>query len=382
MKKAKQIPVKVDITPPDLSLVEEAVAKTGFLLEHEVTIKLRSEGWSVINNRYYLDDVSETAREIDLIAYKAKRHAGVFYYTTLIISCKKSEENLWVFLSRDLDPDDPNAEWYPFKVWTNDEALKYQLSNVAWQPDFLLEATSSSIMNTLLEPSGDLFGSQELKKTKYSVQDDKNIFAAISSLMKAQAYEMNTLHRRRKENALYSFHLISVVDTDFVELRFNESGRKAALNNQSRWVFNYLINKESTCSRIHFITARYLDAILPSYTKLHNINKLFFKGLYSQFYDDIFTDPQRVNVFRDAFIARVARAYRAAVRTVNPDFQVLAIGFVWDPSSEVLAVDACSSSDECDALTGSKHARSVTKQALRDLYQYSGKFEFVFSDLF
>ncbi len=44
--------------------------KTGFGLEYTVSSILENDGWTVINNKYYIDDVQGSAREIDIIAYK------------------------------------------------------------------------------------------------------------------------------------------------------------------------------------------------------------------------------------------------------------------------------------------------------------------------
>jgi hypothetical protein len=87
----------------DLSKVVAGISKSGFVLEHRVSEMLRAEKWSVINNKYYIDDVQESAREIDLIAYKTSRRADFVVFTALVISCKKSDENAWAFLIRDRD---------------------------------------------------------------------------------------------------------------------------------------------------------------------------------------------------------------------------------------------------------------------------------------
>jgi hypothetical protein len=75
----------------------EAVSATGFVLEHRVSKLLRSKGWQVINNRYYID-----------VAYKVGKADDVNIFTALIISCKKNEANTWAFFVRDFEGADPN----------------------------------------------------------------------------------------------------------------------------------------------------------------------------------------------------------------------------------------------------------------------------------
>ena len=51
---------------------EKNIEKTGYVLEFNVSSLLQKHGWSVINNKYYIDDVQPAVREIDIVGYKAK----------------------------------------------------------------------------------------------------------------------------------------------------------------------------------------------------------------------------------------------------------------------------------------------------------------------
>lgn len=113
----------------DLSLFEQGIKKTGFDLEFRISKILQDNNWTVINNRYYIDDHQETVREIDIIAYKASQLEDFLLLTTLVVSCKKSEENAWVLLSKNRDAQDPNVEWKPMHVWTNNKALNFTLAS-------------------------------------------------------------------------------------------------------------------------------------------------------------------------------------------------------------------------------------------------------------
>ena len=53
----------------DLAKFETQIQKTGFDLENRTAQALRTAGWTVISNKYYVDDFEESVREIDLIAY-------------------------------------------------------------------------------------------------------------------------------------------------------------------------------------------------------------------------------------------------------------------------------------------------------------------------
>ena len=83
----------------------------------------RKHDWSVIANKYYVDDLQETVREIDLVAYKATIVPNFRIVTTVIVSCKKTDRDAWVFLAKTLDPGDPNVDWQPLHAWSSDRAL-------------------------------------------------------------------------------------------------------------------------------------------------------------------------------------------------------------------------------------------------------------------
>ncbi len=88
----------------------EGIRKTGFVLEYKVANTLRKAGWTVISNKYYEDDFEGSVREIDLVAYKASKIQQIDVYTTLLISCKKSDSDIWALLSRDINLKDPNSD--------------------------------------------------------------------------------------------------------------------------------------------------------------------------------------------------------------------------------------------------------------------------------
>ncbi len=104
------------------------IQKTGYVLESKVGDVLRSCGWTVISNKYYEDDFEGSVREIDLLAYKVSKVQHVNVYTTLLISCKKSDTDIWALLARKINLKDPNSDWWPLHAWSNDKAIKYELA--------------------------------------------------------------------------------------------------------------------------------------------------------------------------------------------------------------------------------------------------------------
>ena len=192
----------------DLKNFEKQIAKTGFPLEHRIGSLLKASGWTVINNRYYVDDQEQSVREIDLVAYKVRLVQHFRVCTTLIISCKKSEQNVWALLARKKEAFDPNLDQQPLHIWTNDKALSFILSQPGWPSDYYTRAKKLGVESTLADPRVSVFAFQEMNRESGSPQNDRPIFSSITGLMKAQSYEMEALPRRRKTPSVYQFNLV------------------------------------------------------------------------------------------------------------------------------------------------------------------------------
>ena len=111
--------------------IVEAVNVSGFPFEVFVSSILSSHGWTIISNRYYIDDIKGVEREIDILAYKCFMDAkeNICYYTALIVSCKKSEKFKWCFLTRSSQKRDVNINYFPFHFSTDDERLSFTVKS-------------------------------------------------------------------------------------------------------------------------------------------------------------------------------------------------------------------------------------------------------------
>ncbi|MBW8003182.1 MAG: hypothetical protein FVQ80_14375 [Planctomycetes bacterium] len=157
-------------------LINEAISKTGFLLERRVSDLLEQEHWSVINNRYYVDALTNTPREIDLVAYKTSQFERIINYVVLLISCKKTEGRDWVFLTKPVKDIDPNFNKCPQTVWTNSgilQVLEVQ-KNFAELTVNLCE--DLDYFRNLFELSRNVYAFQEVDTKRVKAQNDKAIY--------------------------------------------------------------------------------------------------------------------------------------------------------------------------------------------------------------
>jgi hypothetical protein len=356
------------------------IQTTGFPLEHKIASLLRDAGWSVIANKYYIDDLEQSVREVDLVAYRVRNVYHFAVYTTLIISCKKSEKNAWVLLSRPTRAPDPNTDFEPFHAWSNDGPLKYMFSQTGWSANYYQRVRELGVRFILDAPVSEIFAFQEMDRESGKPHNDKAIFSAVTSLMKAQAYELDALPKRRKEPAIYCFSLLSVVDSDIVRLDFCDGSTNATATAVAHelYVARYIINRQQTFARISFVTADYFSTILSEYNKLHDANCKLFGDSYDDFLVDIFNDHARWRVLLDQFCAEIEESiWRTLINAEVKAHEAKASWFSLRNGKLYITLDIDDEEDgRMRAITSSDSVRRATEDALKKVYRYDGDFEF------
>ncbi|HBA3946793.1 TPA: hypothetical protein J5G25_004931, partial [Escherichia coli] len=249
--------------------------------------------WNVINNKYYIDDVAKTAREIDIIAYKASKVEDMYVYTSLIISCKKNDEKIWALLTKNLNKNDPNIDLEPLQYWSNHPIINYQLSNSSMIKKFI---PTGDLYQNLFEPHKQVFAFQEMFKKNGKPDNDKNIFNSISSLMKSQSYEISSLSKRKKERCVYIFHLVSLIDSELITLDCSTEHIEANKIDSQIYISNYIINGESISSKINFMTTKGFNDLIGSYNMLHQHYCRHITRCHKDFYTDALEDFQKQKI--------------------------------------------------------------------------------------
>lgn len=358
------------------------VEKTGYVLENRIAQQLKAARWTVISNRYYVDDAEESVREIDLIAYQATKVQHFDVYTTLIISCKKSESNLWALLARDIDLKDPNTDWYPMHAWSNDKALLYQLSTAGSSRRYHDESGHRGVTGALKTPEVEVFAFQEMNKTSGAPQNDKSIFSAVTSLMKAQAYEMGALPQRKKTPAVYQFNLLSIVDADLLRLKFTPTCIVEEPIDSEHYVARYIIRKRETFSRIRFLHADSFSSCLPDYERLHRANCQWFDAECNAFYSDVLKDSKRTDAFIEDFQKEVVWTLSWRLEHQNQKgIQPSSLWLLWNEKESHVQVYAPFGTEGAQLLNNDKLACGRVANALEKVYRYTGPFIFEDDDI-
>lgn len=364
-------------------LISSEISKTGYVLEHKIAQMLKAKGWSVISGKYYVDDNEDVPREMDLIAYRVAKIDGdeIEIYTVMIISCKKSEENSWALLARNINLKDPNTDYWPLHCWTNDVALGHQLAISGKQKKYHEGVRMQGVIDAAADPQVEVFAFQEMNKINGSPRNDKAIFNSLTSLVKAQAYEISALPARKKNKAVYQFNLISVVGSDMYRLMFADSGGgvESVPVESEQYIARYIVAKRESFSRIRFLTADGFSESLDDYGRLHNANVKWFAGEHAGFYNDIVLDGKRIEVlmskFHDKIRFPVKWRLEKNFKGISYDDKPL---LNWNSGFSDLSIEYMFNDEVLDFMNEDEGIRGIVAVALKSIYRYVGPFKFRF----
>ncbi|MEO3408367.1 hypothetical protein AAFN85_30915 [Mucilaginibacter sp. CAU 1740] len=364
--------------------IEKAIEKTGYVLEHKVASMLEKENWSVIHNRYYLDDVTELQREMDMIAYKTLLlEDDVMLFTALIISCKKNSEFDWVFLTRKAPGMNVNINMLPVNFSSNVEVFNYQISEIDWSKEkFIKKYDSNSLINKMYNYNRVVFAYQEIKKSNNAPSNDSNIYSSIASLIKAQAYEVSSLKdgRKKDQKYIYNINLLSVADLNFHELHYEDDKVTTTEINRINYLNRFLISSQEQHYKIDFIKFDSLKSVIEEYDTLHKWNINFCKTLSKDFFANVFNDYKKktfiISKTKSQYLELVKLCYQQETG-ISKDFTFLLL----EKDKNVLNINVSDIEAENERLNLNERLRIKTAEWLKNNFKYSGRFTFA-EDLF
>ena len=360
----------------DLENFQNEIKKTGFVLENEAAKLLKKDRWTVISNKYYVDDQEDSVREIDLVAYKVAKVHHFDVYTVLVISCKKSEQDAWAMLSRPINLKDPNSDWWPLHAWSNDKAVQFQLNQTGAAKRYHESLVAQGVSNVLDIPDVEVFAFQEMDKKSGKAHNDKNIFNSVTSLIKAQAYELSALPTRKKNPSIYQFNLVSIADTEIIRLMFHRGSIKATEVDSEHYLARYIVRKREIFSRIRFVRSSAFEGSLADYTKLFNQNCNWFDGQLIEFYRDVEKSSEKMGVFGAEFARHLKWPLRWRVqKALDIEIDPKDPYFFWSKNSKCLMIVFNFPTEVAEFLNTDTETKETIAAALKKWYRYSGLFE-------
>ncbi len=382
--------------------IKEVINHSGFPLEHEVGLILRQHGWSIITNRYYIDDIRGTEREVDVIAYKIHTDDSerIQYITTLIVSCKKSDKKTWCFLTREADENDGNTDWTPLHFCTTDKRLEYMTNN---HREMIIKKYKSNIATRhLYDFTENVFAYEQLraakddneKKQKGAIISCGNddIYNSIITSIKAVGYEKKTRmerYQRHKYKRYYTFHILSIFDGDMVKDFFDESKEQHIEEIKGiKYLNRHIVNNVDNFYIVNFIHKNDFDYRLKLFDYLHSENCRVLPKLLTAYYTDIFQEKGKADLLWKDFSNRIQWAVKYTISNIllgEVGVDELKLSYGYNNEEKILNIEIDNfylNEDTAKQLNEEEWLHNHIKQALKLFYRYDGLFQFTESLLF
>jgi hypothetical protein len=245
------------------------------------------------------------------------------------------------------------------------------------------EVIKLGVKEALSVPDYEVFAFQEMNRVTGAPHNDKNIFGAVTSLMKAQAYELGALSERKKKPSVYQFNLISIIESDLIRLNIDGDNISQEEIESEHYISRYIINKSETFSRIRFVTASSFKENLKDYGRLHEANCKWFDSTVNSFYDEILKDFRRVNVLIEKFRLKVGWSiYWAVKQEFGTQINTETISLAWHKKGKYAEVTLVVDDESVlERLNQDSELKQKVSAALKEVYRYSGEFQFAVDDI-
>jgi hypothetical protein len=358
--------------------IKSAISKTGFLLERYVSDILESKKWTVINNRYYIDLSNNCQRELDILAYKASKKEEIVHYFVLLISCKKSEENDWVFLTKPIRQNDPNIDFCPQLLWTNSDLIKCTKAIEKVKQSITKEIANNANISELMKIENNVYAFQEVSTRKPNPKDDKPIYSSIDSLLKAANYELNTINAKKSEELVYHFNFITVFEGTIFEALVTENDPKIQRVDSTKYVNRFIVNNIDEFYRLHFCSKEYFSFMVDCFDSLWEFENKQIDGRIDEYKKYFLSNYTYRNAMNDKIVGELRSTIRFVLQDIS-ERQIIDIQSIWletDEKAKKLVIEIDFNDDEVEILNDNQYLKSKMKYLLKKYCRYEGDFSF------
>lgn len=364
---------------------EEAIRKTGFDLEYRVQKILRQHNWHVMNNRYYVDDKTGQDREIDVVAYKRTETEEACLYTCLVISCKKSAESEWLFLTSDQNEEDDDFDSWPMEVVFTDKIMRRILQ---YEAAVVVEKVRTiPSWNQIFQAPHRVLSFQQINRKSFRNEDDKRIFSSIITTIKASAYEQSFIlkHRHTEKEICANFQLLSIFEGGMKEYyRTDDSGQINDIR-EIKYINRHIVENTDRFHRVHFIREDAFERILGQYDQMADSLTEYYELMKKEAYEDVFCEEKRYRIEKIwvAFAGELEKdAYDKARWDEQECFSNARIsGYTYDREKRLLHIlwdcsfytDPSAMIEEYNRLD---YLKRLAKEKLKKYFHFDGDFRF------
>ena len=375
--------------------IQKAVEHSGFPLEHYVYGVLKKHQWSVITNRYYIDDIRGIEREVDIVAYKIylDEIEKIQYITTLIISCKQSENKTWCFLTRDIDSSDGNIDWTPLHFCTTDKRLEYMTNN--HRESIINQYKSNIATRSLYSFTENVFAYEQLRgasndnekrqKGNLIVCGNEDMYNSIITSIKAVGYEKRSRteqYKQHKYKRYYTFHILSVFDGMMVKDYIDKDGNHDIKSIQDiKYLNRHIINNKDNFYIVNFVNKTNFENTIKLFNNVHSANERALPKLITDFYKDIFEDSKKVQELWNEFTSAILWFVKGSLLELEgnkqlSDFSLSCIYKKEDRKLEIGVDIPFILPSELEHLNQDTTLNSYVRKYLKSIFRYEGNFTF------
>jgi hypothetical protein len=378
--------------------LSEALNQTGFLFENFAFETALQHGWSTRSNRLYIDAEEQKTREMDLLCYRITKGMEISTCTALLISCKARTGKPWVLLTRQWP--DRRLSWYPYPpvpVWTNSDALRFEVERPAWGLDYFNLAEATGLRAWASDSPREVFALHEFdrigenqrskappeekardsKPPRYKAIGDSSLYEGTMSLLKALAYETKAVEDRQgssKDKKVYQFNLIQLLDGDLYEAALGGVEPTVRRVDRYRYFARTMLDGKDFSARIDFCTRPAFPALLEELSKVHEFNWQHFNAKVRNFYETVLTAPEQ----RNALIPLLERRLEGRVASIgglekSPERGWARLEFL--PPGGPLKLLVNLDVELVARLKANRFFMALLERAVADIYRYPGPVE-------
>jgi hypothetical protein len=204
------------IEPIDENTMKTAIFRSGYLLERRIAADLKRLGFRVINNRGFIDQETNKAREYDVYAdkeYKLSDNGSFSIYPTIIVECKNNPQPIVFFAQEDAEfkplIDEVTVSGIPAKIWKTGKYISVQeYLDVKNCHHYCVPVAPVSTYCCTFE--------QKKDKSAWMANHGEDLFETFRTLTKALEYQIDDDFKNMKQ-----WFLPEEPEKQFIDLSFN-----------------------------------------------------------------------------------------------------------------------------------------------------------------
>lgn len=190
-------------------------------------------------------------------------------------------------------------------------------------------------------------------------------------------------HNNRPYNRYYTFHILSIFDGDMIQSHLDKDGEiDSAEITHINYLNRHIVNKVDDFYIVNFIKKDIFDYRLKLFDYLHQENARTLPQLIKSFYEDVFDDRCKVQIFWREFSDSIIWKIRSILieNGAITNSEDVNLSYIYNKKEKLLEIGVDLSfilpQDEVEKLNTNMSLIDVTQRCLKNIYRYTDNFTF------